>query len=125
GSAHPKNDVTINPSSNETIHEVIERVDISRRSFVQTSIGGAALMTAGGLTLGGLTRTVEAHGLGGPSWSSPGISFTPVPASIVPLADRVTVPEGYTANLLVARGDPIMPGGKAFRGDATESALEQ
>jgi secreted PhoX family phosphatase len=125
GKSHPKNDVTINPSSNESIHQVIERVDVSRRSFVQTGIGTAALMSAGGLTLGGLTRTVEAHGYYGSPWSPPGIGFTAVPAAIVPLADRVAVPEGYTAQLFVAWGDAIMPGGQAFRGDATETALQQ
>jgi secreted PhoX family phosphatase len=137
GNSHPRNDVTINPSSNESIHQVIERVDGGRRRFVQTGIGATALAGAGGLTLAGLTRTVEAHGLdwlsppGRPPFGhpphagNPGIGFTGIPASIAPLADKVSVPAGYTAQLFVAWGDPIMPGGKAFRGDATESAREQ
>ncbi|MDQ2641598.1 MAG: PhoX family phosphatase [Pseudomonadota bacterium] len=126
GNSHPKNDVTINPSSNESIHQVIERIDPSRRQFLHTGIGAAALASAGGLTLSGLSRTVEAHGLDrGPPFGQPGIGFAPVPAHIAPLADKVTVPAGYTAQLFVAWGDPIMPGGKAFRGDATETALDQ
>lgn len=130
GNSHPKNDVTINPSGNESIRDVIEQVDPSRRKFMQTGLSAAALASAGGLTLGGLTRTVEAHGYGGPSYGnpffgSPGIGFKQVPASLAPVADLVTVPEGYTAELLVAWGDPIMPGGKPFAGDASESALDQ
>jgi uncharacterized protein len=125
GNSHPKNDVTINPSANESIHQVIERVDQSRRQFVQTGIGATALATAGGLTLAGLTRTVEAHGAGGYGAGNPGIGFTPVPARIAPVLDAVTVPTGYTAQLFVAWGDAILPGGTAFRGDATETALQQ
>jgi len=35
------------------------------------------------------------------------------------------VPAGYTAQLLVAWGDPIMPGGTAFAGNASETAAQQ
>jgi secreted PhoX family phosphatase len=121
GSSHPKNDVTLNPSCNESIHEIIGRVDHSRRRFVQGGIGAAALAGAGGLTLAGLARTVEAA----PAYGLPGIGFTGIPASLAPVADLVTVPDGYSAQLFVAWGDPIMPGGQAFRGDATETALQQ
>jgi uncharacterized protein len=121
GVSHPKNDVSLNPSANESIHGVIERVEVSRRSFLATGIGTAALTSAGGLTLGGLVHSVEAH----ESRSKALIGFTGIPAMRAPVADRVTVPEGYTANLFVAWGDPIMPGAAAFRGDASESATEQ
>ena len=74
GNSHPKNDVTINPSSNESIHQVIERIDPSRRQFLHTGIGAAVLASAGGLTLSGLSRTVEAHGLDrGPPFGQPGV----------------------------------------------------
>lgn len=126
GKSHPTNDITINPSANQTIQQVIDQVDVNRRRFVQTGISAAALASAGGLTLAGLSRTVEAHGYDAhPGRGNPGIGFQPVPAALAPLADKVAVPPGYTAQLFVAWGDPIMPGGKAFRGDATENALEQ
>jgi secreted PhoX family phosphatase len=121
GVSHPTNDATLNPSSNDSIHSVIERVDVSRRRFVQTGIGAAALSTAGGLTLGGLVQSVEAHA----AYGHPGIQFTGIPASLAPVADRVTVPYGYTAELFVAWGDAIMAGGAAFRGDAGETAADQ
>ena len=63
----------------------------------------------------------------------PGIGFESVPAntralnasmggSATSVVDKVTVPAGYTAKVFAAWGDPVMNGGPAFRGDATETA---
>ncbi len=41
------------------------------------------------------------------------------------VADALRVPTGYTAKIFVAWGDPIMPGGTPFIGDASESSLQQ
>jgi uncharacterized protein len=125
GNSHPTNDATINPSGNESIRDVIDRVDASRRRFVRGGVGAAALASAGGLTLGGLTGTVQAHGYDHSPGGNPGIGFKPVPARVAPVLDAVTVPEGYTAELLVAWGDPITAAGKPFAGDASESARDQ
>ena len=35
GLQHPKNDVSLNASGNESIHDVIAKVDVSRRQFVR------------------------------------------------------------------------------------------
>jgi secreted PhoX family phosphatase len=87
-------------------------------------VGAAALASAGGLTLSGLVSTVQAApipaGLG-----FAGIGFENVPAGLAPVADRVTVPAGYTAQLFVAWGDPIMPGAPAFAADASQDAAAQ
>jgi secreted PhoX family phosphatase len=123
GLSHPANDLALNPTANASIRDVIAQVPMSRRRFLGSSASAAALAGAGGLTLGGLVGTVEARGRDGDHL--PGIGFQPVPASRAPVADRVTVPAGYTAQLLVAWGDPIMPGGKAFTGGATETAADQ
>ena len=124
GTQHPKNDVSLNMSGNESIHEVISRTDLSRRQFVRGGVGAGALAAAGGLTLGGLLQTVQAapvpSGLG-----FPGIGFESVPASLAPVADKVTVPAGYSANLLVAWGDPIMPGGLPYDPSASLNAAAQ
>jgi secreted PhoX family phosphatase len=124
GQSHPTNDVSLNSSSNESIQEVINRVAMGRRQFLQGGIGAAALASAGGLTLAGLLRTVEAQPVAA-NIGFAGIGFDSVPASLAPVADAVTVPAGYTAQVFVAWGDPIMPGGKPFVGDASESAAEQ
>ena len=54
GKSHPTNDVSLNPSGNTNIRDVIDTVDASRRRFVQGSVGSVALATAGGLSLGGV-----------------------------------------------------------------------
>ena len=131
GSSHPTNDVSLNPSSNESIHDVIERVSLGRRQFMRSSFSAAALASAGGLTLGGLVNTVQAApvpaGLG-----FPGIGFESIPAqtrasngSATAVLDQVRVPTGYKAELFVAWGDPIMPGGAPFSGNASETAAAQ
>ena len=124
GLQHPKNDVSLNASGNESIHDVIANVDVSRRQFVRGGVGAGALAAAGGLTLGGIVQTVEAAPVpAGPGF--PGIGFESVPASRAPVQDKVTVPTGYSANLMVAWGDPIMAGGVAFAADASQDATAQ
>ena len=121
GNSHPSNDQTVNPSGNESIYDVIGRVEVSRRRFVQGSASAGMLAAAGGITLSGLVNTVHAAA---PA-ATPGINFTGVPTDTAPVADAVTVPQGYTVNCLVAWGDPIMPGGVAYKSDASNSAVEQ
>ncbi|MEY2890788.1 MAG: hypothetical protein RJA98_696 [Pseudomonadota bacterium] len=124
GSQHPRNDVSLNTSGNPSIHDIIDRVDASRRLFIKGSASATALAAAGGLSLSGLVNTVQAApvpaGVG-----FPGIGFESVPASIVPVVDAVTVPAGYTVQAFVAWGDPIMPGGVPFLANASQGAAEQ
>ncbi len=124
GTKHPKNDLTINPSGNASIRDVIGQVDPSRRRFMQGSVGAGALAAAGGLTLSGLVNTVEAAPIP-PGLGFPGIGFESIPPTLNPVPDVVTVPPGYTAELFVAWGDPIMPGGAAFVADASQTAADQ
>jgi len=132
GIKHPRNDETINPSGNASIYDIIDSIDSSRRTFVKGSVGTTALAAAGGLTLSGLVNTVQAAPVPA-SLGFPGIGFESVPASVSittppaasAVADKITVPTGYTAELFVAWGDPIMPGGVAFAPDASNTAAEQ
>ena len=124
GVSHPTNDVSLNPSSSQSIRDVIDRVDANRRQFIKGSVSAAALASAGGLTLGGLVSTVQAAPVP-PSLGFPGIGFDSLAASRAPVADMVKVPPGYTANVFVAWGDPIMPGGAPFTGTAIETAADQ
>lgn len=131
GASHPSNDVSLNPSSQPTIRELAGAVDAARRQFIKTGIGATALASAGGLTLGGLVGAVHAAPVP-PSPGFPGIGFDSIPASrdIDPgtgfaVADEVRVPAGYTAQVFVAWGDSIMPGGTPFTGTASETAAQQ
>src|SRR5690606_13654559 len=103
GSQHPRNDLSLNTSGNDSIDDVIAGVDPARRRFVQGAVGVAALHAAGGLTLSGLVGTVEAAPLP-PGPGFPGIGFESVPASVAPVKDAVTVPAGYRSELFVAWG---------------------
>jgi hypothetical protein len=124
GKSHPTNDVTLSTSTSPSILDVIDQVNTSRRRFVQGGVGSVALASAGGLTLGGLINTVHAAPVP-PGPGFPGIGFESVPAMRAPVADRVTVPTGYTVQAFVAWGDPIAPGGTPFVGDASETAAQQ
>ncbi len=125
GLTHPNNDRTLNPSDNESIFDVLQRADPSRRRFMQGTAGSAALVAAGGLSLSGFMSAVEAAPLGKAPGASVPMGFTAVPPDLFPGTDQVTVPAGYTAQLFVAWGDPIMPGGVPFSGTAQETAAQQ
>lgn len=130
GRQHPSNDVTLNPSGNESIRDVMSRVDHGRRRFLQGSVSAGVLAGLGGVTLGGFVRSVSAapiaQGLG-----FAGIGFESVPPNLLNAAtgllekDLVSVPTGYRAEVLIAWGDPIMPGAKNWDVSATQSAADQ
>jgi uncharacterized protein len=124
GVSHPKNDVSLNPSDSHSILDVIDQVDAKRRQFITSGMSAVALASAGGLSLGGLVGTVQAHE---PPKGSRllGIGFDSVPASRAPVVDLVKVPAGYSVNVFVAWGDPIMRGGAPFIGNASETAADQ
>jgi uncharacterized protein len=110
-----------NPSSNDHLHDLIEREIIrnpSRRAMLKSgaSVGllgifGSALTACGG--------------------SDPVPAATPAPGSIgfkgIPISTggSVVVPEGYTADVMYRWGDPVLRGAPAFKGDASETWVEQ
>jgi hypothetical protein len=130
GINHPKNDVTINPSCNESIHDVINRTDLGRRKFIKSSMAASVLAAMGGVSVGGFMRTVEAAQIA-PANGFGGIGFESIPAkkrlqATYPVfADAVEVPAGYKVELLAAWGMPIMPGAPAWNPDATQDAAAQ
>ncbi|WYL97528.1 MAG: PhoX family phosphatase [Gloeotrichia echinulata IR180] len=130
GSHHPKNDVTINPSGNESIRDVIERVGIKRRRFIMTAVGTSVLTVLGDVSINGFLQTVEAAPIpAGPGFR--GIGFESIPPNLLNPAtgllqkDLVSVPQGYKAEVLVAWGDPIMPGAPNWASDASQDAAAQ
>ena len=126
GNVHPANEITINPSRNQSILDIISRTGVSRRHFVRSGIHAATLAAVGGVTMRGILQTVEAAPI--PDSTSKGfggIGFESVPPSLAPVADAVVVPPGYSVEVSAAWGDPIMPGAPEWSEDATQDAIAQ
>ena len=106
-----------NESGNATFQEVVaERA--SRRAFLG---GGLAALAA--TACGDIDELINALPKPGhpPTPPEPLLGFTGIPVSS---ADAVVVPEGYTAKVLIAWGDPVSDG-PAFKPDASNTAAEQ
>jgi secreted PhoX family phosphatase len=106
-----------NRSSNPTIHEVS---DPARRVVLR---GGAAAALAPFL-LTSLATAVAGCAAAGAAATPPKSGFKGIPAGT---ADRVTVPDGYTATPFLPWGEPVGIAGNmpAFNDDASNSAAEQ
>lgn len=125
GPKHPKNDITINPSGNPSIYEVIESVDVNRRDFLSTATKTAAALGIASVYSGTFIQEAKAA----PSLASlgfDGIGFDSIPASLAPVVNTVAVPAGYKVEVLAAWGQPIMPGGQDWNPNvAQQGAAEQ
>lgn len=103
------NDEDSNRSNNPAFDSVLE-ARLSRRSLLR---GGAGAAVAGGAVLSGCATTST----GDPTGPVTQLGFKPVMRS---LADTVTVPPGYTAQVLYAGGDPLTASTPAFKNDGTD-----
>jgi secreted PhoX family phosphatase len=104
-----------NVSGNETFQDVLD-ARLSRRGFV-----GGGLAAAAGLTLGGVSALMKSVPLSAQDRKRPLLGFKGIEVST---ADTVAVPRGYTAEVLIAWGDPVA-GGPEFEQDASNSAADQ
>ena len=105
------NDEDSNTSNNPAFETVLD-TRLSRRSlFKGAGLAGAA---AGATALGGCATT-----MGGSTTQTLGsLGFKPVAKS---QADAVVVPEGYTARVIYALGDPLTAATPAFKNDGTDA----
>lgn len=94
---------TSNESGNPSLHDLIDARKLSRRAFLQGSLGLTAVALGGSL-FDGLVKFAYAA----PAPLN-GIGFSSVPANLYlsPGDDAVTVPAGYTARVLIAWGDSL------------------
>src|SRR5574343_1452257 len=111
-------DVGNNHSANPTMQDILA-LSMSRRGLLRSS-AGAALFGSMGLT--------GCLGSGGSTAATPAVAgetllgFKPVAKSV---ADAFIVPEGYTASVIFAKGDPLFAGVAAFKNDGTDSGYDK
>jgi secreted PhoX family phosphatase len=98
-------DAGVNPSSNPAFQDIVT-ARLSRRCLLQGGLAAGALALLGRAT---------------PASSASPLGFTGVPVST---ADAVTVPGGYTVDVLYAWGDPVSDG-PAFKANASNTTAEQ
>ena len=125
---HSDDDNDCNTSGNEHFQDVLN-VSLSRRGFLTGGLVTAAAMSLGGVEA--LLKAVPASAQENDDEARetdeqgerrrPRLGFESVPVSAV---DTVVVPKGYTAEVLIAWGDPVSDG-PAFRQDASNTADEQ
>jgi uncharacterized protein len=108
-------DIVSNNSNNQSFQEVID-ARMSRRSFL-----GSGLAAAAALPFGGVSALLKAVPASANIIAGPLVRFQGIPVST---ADTVVVPAGYTAEVLIAWGDPVSKGPE-FMQDASNSAADQ
>ncbi|MFO0700016.1 MAG: PhoX family phosphatase, partial [Nitrospira sp.] len=119
-----------NTSGNEHFQDIVN-ARLSRRRFLTGGFAAAAAASLGGVEA--ILKAVPAAAqeaeefeatdaqLNGREGRRPVLGFESVPVSSV---DDVVVPKGYTAEVLIAWGDPIS-NGPGFKQDASNTADEQ
>jgi uncharacterized protein len=108
-------DIVSNPSGNPTFEEVVH-ARLSRRSLIGGGVAASVAASLGGV--GSLLHAVPAQATNG---TQPLLGFQGIPVSS---ADRIVVPAGYSAKVLVAWGDPVSDG-PSFKQDASNTAADQ
>lgn len=120
---HDFNDEDSNTSSNPTFETVVA-ARLSRRSLLRGGFGTAATVMLGGLGVaacgGGDDDPAPA-----PAPAAPAETLLGFGAVAKSLEDKVSVPAGYTATVLLALGDPIAAGVPAFRNDGTDTGYDR
>ena len=109
-----------NTSANPHFDSIVQ-ARLSRRSLLRGGVGGAATALLGGLSLGACGGGDE-EPAAAPAPAGTLLGFAAVSKS---LEDRMTVPTGYTASVLLALGDPLAAGVAAFRNDGTDSGYDR
>ena len=105
------NEEDSNTTNNPAFEQVLE-TRLSRRSLLR---GGASVA---GATALGATALTGCATQGAPAAAVNTLGFKAVSKSI---ADVVTVPEGYTAQVLYGLGDPLSASAPAFKNDGTDT----
>ncbi len=119
-------DIFNNEDSNTTANPDFDSVlnlRLSRRNMLRGGVGVAGSVLLGSAGLAGLAGCATS-GQSAMTANTPlsTLGFTPVAKS---LADMVSVPAGYKAEVFYALGDPILAGASAFKNDGTDTDFDK
>jgi uncharacterized protein len=109
-----------NDSGNPDFLTVLD-ARLSRRSVLRGGVGSAATAVLGGWSLaacGGGDDDTAASSTAPAATPVTSLAFAAVAKSV---ADKVTVPVGYTASVIYALGDPLTAATPAYRNDGTDT----
>lgn len=109
-----------NTSANDSFNQVLARARMGRRGFLKgsSSLAAASML---GMGLAFAADSVKHQGRVAAATSQRNLSFNPVAKST---ADALVVPEGYTARVLLATGDPIKSNVTPYQNNGTDHDFE-
>jgi uncharacterized protein len=114
-----------NSSANEDFESVL-KLRLSRRHMLRGGMGAGGALLLGSVGLAGCAASGQgaATAMAASTANTPlsTLGFTPVAKS---LADMVSVPAGYKAEVFYALGDPILAGAAAFKNDGTDTDFDK
>lgn len=118
------NNENSNTSANPSFESVLG-ARLSRRGLLRGSVGGVGTALLGGLGLSACGGSDSDPLPETPPVAPPTAQLLGFAAVGKSLADRVSVPAGYTASVLYALGDPVLPGTSAYQNDGTDSDFDR
>ena len=116
------NDEDSNTSPNPTFDSVLS-ARLSRRHILRGSVGTAATAMLGGMSLAACGGSDDAAAPTTPT--APTETLLGFTAVAKHLEDKMVVPAGYTASVLIAVGDPIAAGVAAYKNDGTDTGYDK
>lgn len=137
------NDENSNTSTNPTFDSVLEQRLVNRRGFLGMGLTGAAVLGGMSLGLSGCSSGEVAPGVPGtPGTPTPSVPPVVTPTPVPPVKpnpimsrlgfgavakntlDKVTIPAGYSYQVIYALGDPLTATTTAFKNDGTDGDFE-
>jgi secreted PhoX family phosphatase len=118
---HDFDDEDSNTSANPTFESVLS-ARLSRRNILRGGLGTAATAMLGGMSLAACGGGDDAPA---PAPATPTETLLGFAAVAKSLEDKVSVPAGYTASVLIAVGDPLAAGVAPYKNDGTDAGYDK
>ncbi|WP_318502232.1 PhoX family protein [Photobacterium leiognathi] len=112
-----------NTSNNKTFEDVLQ-ANLQRRSILKGGLGVSAMTALGAFGLAGCNSSSSTEGTTAKiaDRSQVVLNFDSIPGS---LTDAVSIPSGYTAQVLVPWGTPLNADGNVWKNDGTNDSTDQ